>query len=55
MAMLKQTVISLLNILIKDFKFRIEASYNEQDSDKWSQWHDQLIKMKKTIKRGGIK
>ena len=55
MAMLKDTVCKLLTILIDDFKFRIEASYDESDSDKWSKFHDQLIKMRNTIKNGGIK
>ncbi len=55
MAMLKDTICKLLTILIDDFKFRIEASYDEIDSDKWSKFHDQLIKMRNTIKNGGIK
>ena len=55
MPMLKDTVNRLLDILIDDFKFRIEASYDESDSDKWSKFHDQLIKMRNTIKNGGIK
>ena len=53
--MLKDIVIKLLNILIDDFKFRIEASTWEGDSDKWSMFHDQQIKMRNTIKNGGIK
>mgnify|MGYP000055961252 CR=1 FL=1 len=53
--MLKNTVCALLTILIDDFKFRVEASYDEIDSDKWSTFHDQLIKMRNTIKNGGIK
>ena len=55
MPMLKDTVNKLLTILIDDFKFRVEASYDESDSDKWSTFHDQLIKMRNTIKNGGIK
>ena len=55
MPMLKDTVNRLLEILIDDFKFRVEASYDESDSDKWSKFHDQLIKMRNTIKNGGIK
>jgi len=55
MPMLKDTVNRLLDILIDDFKFRIEASTWEGDSDKWSKFHDQLIKMRNTIKNGGIK
>ena len=55
MPMLKDTVNKLLTILIDDFKFRIEASYDESDSDKWSKFYDQLIKMRNTIKNGGIK
>ena len=55
MPMLKDTVNRLLEILIDDFKFRIEASTWEGDSDKWSKFHDQLIKMRNTIKNGGIK
>ena len=55
MAMLKDTICKLLTILIDDFKFRVEASYDESDSDKWSTFHDQLIKMRNTIKNGGIK
>ena len=55
MPMLKDTVNRLLEILIDDFKFRVEASYDEIDSDKWSTFHDQLIKMRNTIKNGGIK
>ena len=53
--MLKDTICKLLTILIDDFKFRVEASYDESDSDKWSKFHDQLIKMRNTIKNGGIK
>jgi len=55
MPMLKNQVNRLLTILIDDFKFRIEASTWEGDSDKWSKFHDQLIKMRNTIKNGGIK
>ena len=55
MPMLKDTVNRLLEILIDDFKFRIEASTWEGDSDKWSKFHDQLIKMRNTIKNGEIK
>ena len=55
MPMLKNQVNRLLTILIDDFKFRVEASYDESDSDKWSKFHDQLIKMRNTIKNGGIK
>ena len=55
MPMLKDTVNKLLDVLIDDFKFRIEASTWEGDSDKWSKFHDQLIKMRNTIKNGGIK
>ena len=55
MPMLKDTVNKLLTILIDDFKFRVEASYDEIDSDKWSTFHNQLIKMRNTIKNGGIK
>ena len=55
MAMLKDTICKLLTILIDDFKFRVEASYDEIDSDKWSTFHSQLVKMRNTIKNGGIK
>ena len=55
MPMLKDTVNKLLTILIDDFKFRVEASYDEIDSDKWSTFHNQLVKMRNTIKNGGIK
>lgn len=55
MPMLKDQVNKLLTILIDDFKFRIEASTSEIDSDKWSTFHSQLTKMRNTIKRGGIK
>ena len=52
MPMLKNQVNRLLTILIDDFKFRVEASYDESDSDKWSTFHNQLIKMRNTIKNG---
>jgi len=55
MPMLKNQVNRLLTILIDDFKFRVEASYDEVDSDKWSTFHSQLVKMRNTIKNGGIK
>ena len=55
MPMLKNQVNRLLTILIDDFKFRVEASYDEIDSDKWSTFHNQLVKMRNTIKNGGIK
>ena len=55
MPMLKDQVSKLLTILIDDFKFRIEASSNEIDSDNWATYHSQLTKMRNTIKKGGIK
>jgi len=55
MPMLKDQVNKLLTVLIDDFKFRIEASTYEDDSDKWSKFHSYLTEIRRTIKKGGIK
>tara|TARA_R100001443_G_scaffold112937_1_gene127061 strand:+ start:1343 stop:1510 length:168 start_codon:yes stop_codon:yes gene_type:complete len=51
----KEVINNMLTMLIKDFKFRIEASTYENDSDKWSEFHDYLREIRRTIKNGGIK
>ncbi len=51
----KEVINNMLTMLIKDFKFRIEASTYEDDSDKWSKFHDYLMEIRRTIKNGGIK
>jgi len=51
----KEVISNMLTMMIKDFKFRIEASYDETNSDKWSKFHDYLREIRRTIKNGGIK
>jgi hypothetical protein len=55
MAMIKENLIALLKILEKDYKFRIESSYDEQDSDKWSKFHEEIRQQRLTMQKGGIK
>ena len=40
---------------IKEMKKRIEHSYFEVESDKWSKFHDYIREIRLTINRGGIK
>tara|TARA_R100001463_G_scaffold22274_1_gene53409 strand:- start:972 stop:1139 length:168 start_codon:yes stop_codon:yes gene_type:complete len=51
----KEVISNMLTMMIKDFKFRIEASYDETNSDKWSKFHDYLREIRRTINNGGIK
>ena len=51
----KEVINNMLTMLIRDFKFRIEEATYEDDSDKWSKFHDYLREIRKTIKNGGIK
>jgi len=51
----KEVISNMLTMMIKDFKFRIEASYDEVNSDKWSKFHDYLREIRRTINNGGIK
>ena len=51
----KEVISNMLTMMIKDFKFRIEASYDEVNSDKWSKFHDYLREIRRTINTGGIK
>ncbi len=53
--MCKDVMTSLLSIIEKDMKRRIEHSYNEQDSDKWSKFHGYIREIRLTINKGGIK
>ncbi len=53
--MCKDTMITLLSIVEKDIKRRIEHSYFESESDKWSKFHDNIREIILTIKNGGIK
>ena len=54
MAMSKENLIALLKILEKDYKFRIEASYREEDSDAWSKLHEEIRQQRLTMQKGGI-
>jgi len=51
----KEVISNMLTMMIKDFKFRIEASYDEVNSDKWSKFHSYLKEIRRTINKGGIK
>ena len=55
MGMSKENLIALLKILEKDYKFRIEASYQEENSDKWSKFHEEIRQQGLTMQKGGIK
>jgi hypothetical protein len=53
--MCKDVMTSLLSLIEKDMKRRIEHSYDEQDSDKWSKFHSYIREIRLTINKGGIK
>jgi len=55
MAMSKDNLINLLQIIERDYKFRIEANSDEREADKWSQFHEEIRQQRLTIARGGIK
>ena len=46
---------TLLVIIEKEMKRRIEHSYFEEESDKWSKFHGYIREIRLTIKKGGIK
>tara|TARA_Y100001937_G_scaffold94658_1_gene128399 strand:+ start:46 stop:207 length:162 start_codon:yes stop_codon:yes gene_type:complete len=51
----KTYIILLLQILEKEFKRRVEQTYEEEEADKWSNYHDHIKFFIRTIKKGGIK
>jgi len=53
--MCKDVMVTLLSLIEKEMKKRIEHSYFEEESDKWSNFHGQLRNIRLTIKNGGIK
>jgi len=55
MAMCKDVMITLLSLIEKEMKGRIEHSYFEEESDKWSKFHGYIREIRLTINKGGIK
>ena len=55
MAMCKDVMVTLLSLIEKEMKRRIEHSYFESESDKWSKFDDYIREIRLTINRGGIK
>ena len=55
MAMCKDVMVTLLSLIEKEMKRRIEHSYFESESDKCSRFHDYIREIRLTINRGGIK
>jgi len=53
--MCKDTMVALLTLIEKEMKKRIEHSYFEEESDKWSKFHSWIKEIKLTITKGGIK
>jgi len=55
MAMCKNVMVTLLSLIEKEMKGRIEHSYFEEESDKWSKFHNYIREIRLTINKGGIK
>jgi len=55
MAMIKESLVSFLKILEKDYKQRVDSSYDENDSKQWLKFVDELKQQRLTIQKGGIK
>ena len=53
--MCKDVMITLLSLIEKEMKRRIEHSYFEEESDKWNKFHSWIREIRLTINRGGIK
>ncbi len=53
--MCKDVMMTLLSLVEKEMKKRIEHSYFEEESDKWSKFHDYIREIRLTINKGGIK
>ena len=53
--MIKDDLIALLDIIERECKRGCEQSYYEQDRDKWSEYHDVIVKFKNELKRGTFK
>jgi len=53
--MCKDVMVTLLSLIEKEIKRRIEHSYFEEESDKWSKFHDYIREIRLTINKGGIK
>ena len=52
--MCKDVMMTLLSLVEKEMKRRIEHSYFEEESDKWNKFH-RIRKIRLTINKGGIK
>ena len=53
--MIKESLISFLKILEKDYKQRIESSYDEKNSKQWLKFINEIKQQRLTIQKGGIK
>tara|TARA_Y100000361_G_C11061770_1_gene290880 strand:+ start:270 stop:431 length:162 start_codon:yes stop_codon:yes gene_type:complete len=53
--MIKDYLITLLKLILTDFKRRCEQTYDEHEADKWSKNHEAIAKIIKQIENGGIK
>jgi|TARA_R110000824_G_scaffold395686_1_gene596553 hypothetical protein len=53
--MIKDLLVDILRIALRDMKRRIEQNSMEIERDKWSKFHDQIQNMITTILEGGIK
>lgn len=53
--MIKDTLVTLLDIIEKEFKRNCEQNSDEIERDKWGVYHEQILIIKNTIKNGGIK
>lgn len=53
--MIKDQLIKLLEVIQSECKRGCEQSYYEQDRDKWSKYHDMIVKFKNELKSGTFK
>ena len=53
--MIKDQLIKLLEVVESECKRGCEQSYYEQDRDKWSKYHDMIVKFKNELKSGTFK
>ena len=53
--MIKDDLIALLDIIERECKRGCEQSYYEPDRDKWSEYHNVIVKFKNELKRGTFK
>ena len=53
--MIKDQLIKILEVVEDECKRGCEQTYFEQDRDKWSEYHDVVVKFKTELKNGVFK